>query len=175
MTVWKKQRLQTEKKFETIYGQYGEYLYKIAYNSLNSSSDADDAMQECMIRIYKNIDKIASLPTDEKKKYISRIMKNVACNIKDKKYLHALVTKEMEKELYILDGKTPEEIFAQATICEEVNFYLNALNEMDKRILVLKYLEDKSSKEIADLFSTTDGALSESRLSGRKESWQKSS
>ena len=52
--------------FDEIYEKYGKYLYRTAYLILNSTFDAEDALQEAFLCCYL---KIAELKKEESLKY----------------------------------------------------------------------------------------------------------
>ena len=62
-------------KMEELYELYEQKIYYVAYSILNNIQQAEDAVQETFITLYKNLAKLYSLSTEELKRYILRVAK----------------------------------------------------------------------------------------------------
>ncbi|MGQ0513269.1 sigma factor, partial [Bacillus sp. D-CC] len=57
-------------KMEELYELYEQKVYYVAYSILNNIQQAEDSVQETFITLYKNLEKLHSLSTEELKRYI---------------------------------------------------------------------------------------------------------
>ena len=55
-------------KMEELYELYEQKIYYVAYSILNNIQQAEDAVQETFITLYKNLEKLHSLSTEELKR-----------------------------------------------------------------------------------------------------------
>lgn len=65
-------------KMEELYELYEQKVYYVAYSILNNIQQAEDAVQETFITLYKNLEKLHNLNIQEFKRYILRVAKNKA-------------------------------------------------------------------------------------------------
>lgn len=62
-------------KMEELYELYEQKVYYVAYSILNNIQQAEDAVQETFITLYKNLEKLHNLNIQELKRYILRVAK----------------------------------------------------------------------------------------------------
>lgn len=123
-------------KFNEIYHIHGEYLFRIGMSILKNESDSEEALQLCLIKTYKNIDKIGAVDAKETKSYICIIMEHACIGVQRKIKIESnkLVTEPMDEALYIIDERADvEETFAKAELERDVQKYLGELKEDAKQ------------------------------------------
>ena len=128
-------------KFEQLYLTYRQDMYKIAYNILKNSADAEDAVHQAFLSIANSFEKVLTIPRQEIKAYIVIIIRN---------------KRNVEHTVELDDKDVPVDInfFEQY----EYELLVNAIKELPqiyKDIIYLYYLEEFSTKEISQMLDIT--------------------
>lgn len=125
-----------------------------------SSHDAEDILQEVLIKTFKNLN---SIDKDFKfSSWIYRVCHNQVIDYYKKNKKHELDISIEEKELgHILQSSLHLEgqIKDEQTI-EEIRNAINKLPNKYKEVLVLRYIEDLDYKEISDVLKKSVGTVS---------------
>lgn len=156
-------------KVEKFYNKYKNYLLNYAYKFLKSKELSEDAVHEAFISILKNKDKYLSLKENELKRSATVILRNKCIDIlrKDKKY--ADISME-DVEIYLeSDEKSVEEQSILNDEVEKIQRHLKNLDEMTKQILIMKYIEDMSLKEIGEEMNLTSKHVSTKIYRGKEK------
>lgn len=134
--------------FKYLVERYKGMVYSIAYDILKNSQDAEDTAQEAFIRAFENISKFK-----EKSKFstwLYRIVYNLSISQIRKKTVQ---TSEIKDD--ILSGNDIFELYKEFSESDQVertkiiNEALDKLNELDKTLIKLYYIEELSIKEIS--------------------------
>lgn len=158
-----------EKAFIQLIEQQKEKLYKIAYAYVKNEQDALDIVQETVYKAYISID------TLKKPKYfntwLTRILINISINTlkKNKNIIY------LQEEAIAEDSVSIEDREGQMDILNE----LEKLDSKYKDVIVLKYFDDLTIKEIAQVLEIPIGTaktylnrgLSSLRISIGKENF----
>lgn len=125
-------------------------LYKVAFVYLKNEDDALDCIHEAIIKAIKSINTLKEpqyfntwmtrITVNVCKDYIRKNSKVVLVDIKD--YENNLVTEDN-----------------QSDIKEDINNALNKLSESERELIVMRYLEDKSLKDISNKTSVPLGTV----------------
>ncbi len=144
-------------KFEAIYFAYSKYLFSIGINILRNEEHAADALQQCFIKIFENINKIGEVNSSQTKSFISIIMRNESINLLRKIKTSFCVTESMDDTLYIIIDETAntEEILLRSELQNEMKSYLGKLNREESNLLVLKYVHEYSNADIAGILGVS--------------------
>lgn len=144
-------------KFEAIYFAYSKYLYSIGINILKDEQYAADALQQCFIKIFENIGKIGEVNSSQTKSFISIIMRNESINLLRKRKTIFHVTESLDEALYIIidEAADTEEILLRAELQDEVKSYLGKLNKEESNLIILKYVQEYSNEEIAEILGVS--------------------
>lgn len=124
-------------------------LYKIAKVRLKNEDDILDAIQETIISSYKSIKKLNN--PDNFKKWIIKILINKCNNIYLEKNNKNISLEEFTNIYEYEDEKDFSNI--------EMEDILKHLNDEEKMIITLYYLEDYKSKEIAWLLEMNENTV----------------
>lgn len=124
-------------------------LYKIAKVRLKNEDDILDAIQETIISSYKSIKKLNN--PDNFKKWIIKILINKCNNIYLEKNNKNISLEEFTNIYEYEDEKDFSNI--------EMEDILKYLNDEEKMIITLYYLEDYKSKEIAWLLDMNENTV----------------
>jgi len=141
--------------FSELVSIYQGRLYNFILKMSKSREDAEEIVQEVFIKIYNNLYKY------NEKYCFSTWAYTIALNTfkseykKKKRHLH----KEINEGLtYRETEESPEEIVMYKENIDEMQTFLNTLSIENKAILVLKYVDDLSYKEIGEIFKISPEA-----------------
>lgn len=130
-----------QRAFKRLYDVYADYSLRTAYGITGNQADAADIVQEAFIKLYRKIDQydverpfkpwFYQLLVNEARRYIG-------------KYPKQAVSVESEELLdYLQTDKAYEGDY------EELETALEKLEENHRTVLILKYVNDFTEKEIA--------------------------
>lgn len=139
-------------KFEYIVKKYEPAIYRYTLYLLNYSiHDAEDATSEAFIKAYKNL---ASYNFSYSfSSWLYRIAHNQAVTIIRKKSKFFSI--DLNDFIHLLSKEQPVHQFTS----DDVLKVLQNLSLNDKTILLLYYNEEKSLKEIADIFKLSENTI----------------
>ncbi len=153
---------------EKIFEKYHKYIYEIAFNILHNHQDAEDIVDEVMIKIIKNIEKFLHASENEIKAQIVIYGRNTAINLYNKnkrrikhKVNYTYVNEDGEiEEIEIED---PSESMAELVIRKEtveiVQRYLQQLSVEHRDAIKLVYALGYSNVEAAKVLEITPNAF----------------
>ncbi|MCT2535309.1 RNA polymerase sigma factor [Aquibacillus koreensis] len=141
-----------------LYETYFEKVYKVTYYILKNEELAKDATHDRFIKVFKNLGKINK--QSKVNAWITTIATRTAIDIYNKNKKQS--TQEFKDENYGSDAN-----MFDFEMHELVN-YLEHIPPEHKQVLVLKYVEDLTEKEIAKLLSNKVGTV-KSRIFRAKE------
>lgn len=144
-------------KFEAIYFAYSKYLYSIGINILKDEQSAADALQQCFIKIFENMDKIGEINSSHTKSFLSVIMRNESINMFRKRKTIFHVTESMDDALYIIidEAADTEDIVLKSELRDEISAFLSRLNIEERNLLILRYGREYSNGEIAEILGVS--------------------
>mgnify|MGYP001321511887 CR=1 FL=1 len=121
------------------------HVYRTAFYLLGNEQDAMDAAQEALIRIYTKID------TYEEKAMFKTWVQRIVTNICIDKFRKSKPTVSIEEHnmVFPIDNNVEKEIMA-SYLAQDIQDAINRLPEHHRAVVVLRYLQDFSYKEIAD-------------------------
>lgn len=152
-----------EKALTQLLSFYQTYLYQIAYLYCKNQEQALDAVSECVTKVYLNLPKLKE--PKYFKTWMTRILINeVLDDIKKRK--HLISYDRLRDAGY-------EAEYAEDTITQEerLDLYraLDSLKPNYKKVLILKYFQDFSIKEISDLMDMSESSIKVLLHRGRKK------
>lgn len=133
-------------KFMAIYTQYSGKMMAVSYSILKNHHDAEEAVQNALFSISKNIDFVPDADTEHAKNYCLKAAKNHAINIANSRKYNC----ELER-ISVEDVKASSDM----AFCDEDNPILEAICDMKpiyRDILIAKYVYELSVKQIAQLY-----------------------
>ena len=155
---------------EYLVQKYTNLIYKICYDMLNSSPDAQDLSQEVFLSFYLHLDEYINLPEKEIKNILCKIALNKCKDfLKSKSYKLKLLTNDDSTELekYEENNNILEEIIKK----EEQNYIqkiINGLKEPYNNILCLYYLKSFTLDEISVKLNIAKPTLKVQLYRGKK-------
>ena len=132
-------------KFEIIYTEYKDYMYRVAFAILNNPQDAEDAVHYAFVKIAENIKNVDEPVCLKTRGYVVTIVRNRAIDVYRKKQAHP--TAEYRDAIKGMQVEYDGENRVAACIMK--------LNERQRNLLVLKYHHGYDLKEIAKMLGVT--------------------
>ena len=147
-------RQQWEASFYQIVEQYSERLLYCAISILKSETQAQDALQEGMISIWKNLHKFEG--KSHPFTWCYSIVRNAALTELKREKRH----KTSDVDSLTNGAISPEDLkWDGEEISKKVQEVLVRLPEKQQLVFELRYYQDLSFKEISNLTGTSTGAL----------------
>lgn len=156
--------------FEELIKDHKKSAYNIALRVLRNVEDAEDASQEALIKIFKNIKNFNMESTF--KVWMYRIVVNTCIDFKRKKQLQVLSIdetmdlgsgKEVKREISD-QSNNPDALIDKSFNIQLVNDAINQLDDDFKIIITLRDIKGFSYDEISQMLSCNIGTV-KSRLS----------
>ncbi|EKN70425.1 RNA polymerase sigma-32 subunit RpoH [Neobacillus bataviensis LMG 21833] len=132
-----------DRAFLKLFQKYEEDIYRMAYVYVKNESDALDMVQEVAYRSFKKIDTLKN--PEYFKTWLIKIA--ITCSIDLVRKNKKVIQLKPEYEEFI--GSESDDVPLSVTLQE----LLDRLNEDEKSIVILKFYEGYSFKEIADLLN----------------------
>ncbi|TYA92266.1 RNA polymerase sigma factor [Seonamhaeicola marinus] len=145
-----------EEGFRELITLYKERLYWHIRNIVKSHDDADDALQNTFIKIFKGIDNFKG---DSKLySWMYRIATNESITLINKNAKRLQITSEEAQQLAI-NNLTSDTYFEGDAIQLQLQKAIATLPEKQQLVFNMKYFQDLKYKEIAEILETSEGAL----------------
>lgn len=169
MELMVKEKIKQVKKgdqsaFEDIVTAYQNKIYHHCYRMLNNRHEAEDIAQETFIRAYVNIHSF-----DDQRKFstwLYRIATNLTIDrIRKRKpdyFLDAEIKGTEGLDMYsqlAIDDRLPEEEVEGLELQDHIHKEISDLPPKYRSIIILRYLEDFSLKEISDILDIPLGTV----------------
>ncbi len=155
-------------RFEQLVLPHLDSAANLARWLLRNRDDAEDVVQEAMLRAYRSFDRFRG--TDARA-WLLQIVRNCCYTWLEKNRPSELVT-EFDEELHQLPTPTPETLAAQSDERRRLMLALDSLPARSREVLALRELEGCSYKEIAEITGIPMGTVM-STLSRARERLQR--
>ena len=132
--------------------KYSKLVYKICYDMLINSFDAEDITQEVYISFYKHFDEYGKLQENEIKNILCKIALNKCKDVlksKAKKIENMTTDNILSLENYIMPNKMEDEILEKEKK-ENIIKLIKDIKEPYGNILYLYYIKQNSLDEISE-------------------------
>jgi RNA polymerase sigma-70 factor (ECF subfamily) len=146
--------------FDRIVTIHQEKIARLVHRLLGWPSDVDDVVQDVFVDALKNLrrfDGRSSILT-----WLTRIAINRSRSHQRKQWLRIGFLRKL-KNLPLPPGEGrgegPADPLATAETAKQVHLAIQPLNQRDREIIVLRYLEELPVEEIAKMLSLTRGAI----------------
>lgn len=151
-----------KEQFSKLYKQYSNLLYKIAYDKLKNTHDAEECVQETFLYIAKNFYKIEDVTSSKTKYFLSTIASCIAIDrFRKSKTIEFISLDDYEKykDLSYIDNYTPD----------EVSLSIDKLDDDSKNLIYLTYYFGYKNKEIAVMLDMNTDAVKQRLCRARKK------
>lgn len=127
-------------------------LYRLAFRITLDSAEAEDVVQDTLIRVWNKRDEWSQVESIEA--YCLTIARNLAIDRSQK--MEARNTELTSEVREMPDTLTPYDQLAQDEQMQLIHRLVNGLPEKQRTIMQLRDIEGKSYKEIADILQITE-------------------
>jgi len=151
-----------KKEFQAIIDEYGQQLYGYLVRFLANRDDAEDILHDVFISFYERIDRV---DPDKYSSYLYRSAHNHAINFQKKRGRHVGLSESHISTLASDDESTGEEEEKN----EEIRNALQELKPKEMMVIELKYFQNKSYEEIAEIMGNTSRAVDSLLVRAKKK------
>ena len=161
---WEEQERQ---KLAALYLHHQKSMMQIAMSILHRKEDAEDAVQNSILAISRQMDKLGDIEDYRTKAYVQTVVRNAAIDLYRKNQKAGISYEELIVE--------PIDAFdLEKVVCdnEEVKRVLYAIDTMDhdyREILTLYYLNEMKPREIADVLNRSYNTVRSQIHRGRQQ------
>lgn len=142
------------KAFEVLFSKYEETLFSYIFYLVRNRDLADDIFQETFIKAITTIKRGKYTESGKFRSWISRIAHNLVVDYFRSEQKHSLISNdEYEYDLFNnskFSDETIETSMVKNQIHSDVKRLVDALPEMQREVLNMRYYNDMSFKDIAD-------------------------
>lgn len=149
---------QDKEKFEKLYTQYRRLMQYVAHDILKDDYLAEDAVHTAFIKIIANLNKIGDISCHKTKAFVVIVVENVAKGMYTKRKKHHTVSfDEIQYDITCESGEL-EQLMSRLSV-ERIATEIEALSELDSEILMLRYIQELTDKEISRLLDIKESAV----------------
>jgi len=148
--------------FARLVQAYQTPVYNLAYRMLGNPTDAEDAAQETFVRAYTRLN---TFETGRKlSSWILSIAAHYCVDKLRRRHGGQASVEETQSLQWMADGKPkPEEQLIESEQSKSIHHVLAALPAQYRVVIILRYWQDLSYQEIAEITGSTESAV-KSRL-----------
>ena len=151
-----------KRKFVKIYDRYARQIYRFVYLKVSSPRDSEDLTSEVFLRFWRNISENGS---DKRKienpgALLYRIANNLVIDFYRKKSRTDLIVDPEDSILAKIEDKF--DLNSQMSVDSDVEEIKKALCQIKneyQNIIIWRYLDDFSNKEIAQILEKPEGTV----------------
>ncbi len=141
-------------KFEQIYIRYRKLMLSVAYKILGDSELSEDAVHNAFMRILNHLDKLDDVDSPRTKGYVVIVAENVAKTMYTQR--KRIVALENEEAALVADDVADG--YEDKASAEYIAQVIASMPQKYGRVLILKYLNGLSDREIASSLGLSDSA-----------------
>lgn len=143
-------------KFTAIYACTNKMLYGYAYSILKDQDLAEDATHEAFLRLSKNLDKVGDSSCTRTINFMITIVKNVSFTLLKKTAKESIMKTDNQEVLFPADLPTPEDYCVRQECYNQLHEAINQLSDTYRETIKLKYFNELSDAEIAEVQGITE-------------------
>lgn len=151
---------------ENLYHQHFNKTYRTAYMVTGDHQMAEDATQEAFLKAFVKMETLKDL--NKFGAWVGVIASNYAIDLLRKRK-RMLFSDNVSEHADSNPGFSPQESWEKTESCQEIRNALAALEPEEREILVLKYFNELSIKEIALVINAPAGTIKSRLFRARKK------
>jgi RNA polymerase sigma-70 factor (ECF subfamily) len=149
-----------KKEFVNLYDQYAPRIYRFVYLKVNSPQDSEDLTSEAFFKFWQSLAN-KNEKIDNPRALLYRIANNLVTDFYRKKSRTELITDPEEDSIL---GKIPDKTDLNKGMdlnsdIDEVKKAISQLKGKYQNIIIWRYLDDFSPKEIAQIMEKPEGTI----------------
>jgi RNA polymerase sigma-70 factor, ECF subfamily len=149
--------------FSLLVDRYARLLYRIAFSLLRNAQDAEDAVQETFLKLYR---REAWQQMNDEQAFLARSVWRVALDRIPRKKEQPL---EQHDEQLASKCDSPETQAIQQAQTAHLRRLMNALPEELRQVLVLSAIEELNSREVGLMIGVPEGTVRTRLMRAREE------
>ncbi len=149
-----------------LYDIYVDQIYRFIYFKVGRKEEAEDLTADVFLKTWQYINEMGSEVIENLRAFLYQTARNTVIDFyrsKDQKEFIALPQEEREEEkptVEIIDAKQDlVEKIELASDLEEVKKSLQKIRDEYREVIVLRFIEEMSVKETADILGKSEGAV----------------
>lgn len=137
---------------ENLYNEYLPFLKQRVYKYIPDMEVCNDLAHDCMVNMFRHLDKIKTLPEDKVRAYISVSINNLITNYfkRTSKQAKSKIC-DLSDNYDLVDDYSLEEEIEQKCDYETIKASFDKLCERDKSIITMKYDLELNDSQISDV------------------------
>lgn len=139
-----------EERFRDLVGRQSRFAFRVAYAVLRNTSDAEDAVQEVFLKLYRTG---AWESIEDERAFLARATWRVAVS-RIRKVRHEAPDVEMPSM-----EASPERAAIEADFNAHLHRMVDALPEQLRQPLALSTVEEMTSRQIAEVMGIAEGTV----------------
>lgn len=145
-------------EFSAVVQRQSRFVFKVAYAVLLNSHDAEDAVQETFLKLYRNS---GWKQAENERAYLARVAWRVAVDHKRRSSSTAIAESADPVTLNMVASSDPgpDEEISEANQRALIHVLIDSLLEELRVPLVLSAFEELSSREIGDILGIPEGTV----------------
>lgn len=154
-----------QQAFKELYNSYANYALRTAFAITRNKNHVADIVQETFIKVYRNIDKFNIKKPF--KPWFYRILLNESRRYMKRQYKEATVVESEHLIDYLNEKNETDKPLMETndTLTEALDY----LSEMHRTVLVLKYMNEFTEKEISSLLDLNINTVKSRLYKARKK------
>jgi RNA polymerase sigma-70 factor (ECF subfamily) len=153
-------------EFKKLVIPFSSRLFRLAYSLLGNREEAEDAVQEVYLKLWKLKDDLKNYQSVEGLSI--RITRNLCLDIIRRRELSRSFIKENESDQKI-NGNDPSETMILKERSELIKKLINNLPEPQRSLVYFRHIEEKEYSEIQELMDMSENAIRVSISRARKQ------
>lgn len=153
-------------RFEDIYYSYRKQMLYVAEQVLGNKHDAEDAVQNALLGIARNIGRIPKNEPRVIRAYVLTAAKNAALALVPKKQ-----KRSRETELSDFEASDTD-VFERVMLCQDYDLLINAMHQLPtpyREVLLLVYVHEHNTKATAQILGRKEDTVRKQLGRGRKQ------
>ncbi len=147
-----------------LYDIYVDQIYRFIYFKVGRKEEAEDLTGDVFLKTWQYINEMGSEVIDNLRAFLYQTARNTVIDFyrsRDQKEMIALPQEDEEKSpVEIIDEKQDlVEKIELASDMEEVKKALQKIREEYREIIILRFVEEMSVKETAEILGKSEGAI----------------
>jgi RNA polymerase sigma-70 factor (ECF subfamily) len=156
---------------EILVNQYATLVYRLAYSVLRNHHDAEDAAQECFLRVWKWRDRLHQVRN--LKTWLARIAWTAALDRRSSRPLFARAREDAAAAEIVLEslpdgGLAPDEQLAREQLRQLLEQMIAGLPDELRQPLELSTVQELNSAEIAEIMEIPENSVRTRLLRARR-------
>jgi RNA polymerase sigma-70 factor (ECF subfamily) len=149
--------------FSLLVDRHARLMYQIAYSLLRNAQDAEDAVQEVLLKLYRSA---AWRKMNNEKAFLARTVWRVALDRLPKVQQQSL---NEGHEQFGVKGDSPETTAIRKAQADYLRKLIDTLPENLRRVVVLSAIEELNSREVGLLIGIPEGTVRTRLMQAREE------